>query len=79
MLLARSKRGIRLPWGSVPRVIIAGAAALGAGLALPAPVIVQFFVGTVVYGVALVLVGRFPPELRSLVSSAPLTGRSPRP
>ncbi len=79
VLLARSKRGIRLPWGSVPRVVVAAAVALGAGLALPAPVIVQFVVATVVYALALVLVGRFPPELRSLVSSAPLTGRSPRP
>ena len=79
VLLARSKRGIRLPWGSVPRVGVAAAVALAAGLALPAPAVVQFVVATLVYGIALVLVGRFPPELRSLVSSAPLTGRSPRP
>ncbi len=79
VLLARSKRGIRLPWGSVPRVGVAAAVALAAGLALPAPAVVQFVAATVVYGIALVLVGRFPPELRSLVSRAPLTGRSPRP
>jgi O-antigen/teichoic acid export membrane protein len=79
VLLARSNRGIRLPWGTVPRVVVAAAVALGASLALPAPVVVQAVVATVVYGLALVLVGRFPPELRSVVSSASPTGRSLRP
>jgi O-antigen/teichoic acid export membrane protein len=79
VLLARSDRGVRLPWGSVPRVVVAAAVALGAGLVLPAPAVVQAVVATAVYALALVLVGRFPPELRSALASAPLTGRSPRP
>ena len=60
-------------------MIVAAAVALGAGLALPAPVVVQAIVATAVYGLALLLVGRFPPELRTVLSGASLTGRSLRP
>jgi O-antigen/teichoic acid export membrane protein len=72
VLLARSGRAVRLPWGSVPRVVVAAAAALGAGLVLPAPAIVQVVVATAVYALALVVVGRFPPELRGVMSGTPL-------
>jgi O-antigen/teichoic acid export membrane protein len=68
VLLARSRRGVQLPWSSVPRVLVAAGAALGAGLALPAPVIAQAVVATATYGLALVLVGRFPPEVRSALA-----------
>jgi O-antigen/teichoic acid export membrane protein len=37
VLLSRSHRGVQLPWGSVPLVLVAAGAALGAGLALPVP------------------------------------------
>jgi O-antigen/teichoic acid export membrane protein len=68
LLLARSGRGIQLPWGSVPRVAAAAAVALGFGLAAPIPVIAQALLATLVYGLALVAVRRFPPELRSAVA-----------
>jgi O-antigen/teichoic acid export membrane protein len=64
-LLSRSHRGVALPWGSVPRVLLAAGAALGAGLAIPAPEVAQLVVATATYGLALALVGRFPPEVRS--------------
>jgi O-antigen/teichoic acid export membrane protein len=68
LLLARSDRGIQLPWGSVPRVLAAAAVALGVGLATPIPVIAQALLATLVYGIALIAVRRFPPELRSAVA-----------
>jgi O-antigen/teichoic acid export membrane protein len=68
VLLARSERGVRLPWGSVPRVAVAAAVALGAGIVLPVPAVAQVVVATVVYCVALVLVGMFPPELGSALA-----------
>ena len=69
VLLSRSQHGVRLPWAGVPRVLVAGAAALGAGLLLPLPVLAQAVVATAVFGVALVVVGRFPPELRTALVS----------
>lgn len=68
VLLSRSQRGVALPWRGVPRVVLAAAAALGAGLVAPAPVVVQAIIATAVYGVALALVGRFPPELRHVLA-----------
>jgi O-antigen/teichoic acid export membrane protein len=68
-LLARSHRGVRLPWSSVPRVMAAAGVALAAGLAVPAPAVAQAVVATVAYALALALVQRFPPELRSAMVS----------
>ncbi|MDX6618802.1 MAG: hypothetical protein QOK36_1188, partial [Gaiellales bacterium] len=68
VLLSRSQRGVALPWRGVPRVVLAAAAALGAGLAAPVPVVVQAIIATAVYGVALALVGRFPPELQHVLA-----------
>jgi O-antigen/teichoic acid export membrane protein len=68
VLLARSERGVRLPWSSVPLVLLAAGSALVAGLAMPVPVIAQAAIATLVYGLALMLVRRFPPELRRAVS-----------
>ena len=69
VLLARSQRGVRLPWASVPLVLAAAAVALGIAVVLPVPVLVQAVVATLIYGVALVLVRRFPPELRTALSA----------
>jgi O-antigen/teichoic acid export membrane protein len=68
LLLARSDRGVHLPWSSVPRVVAAAAVALGVGLAAPIPAIAQALLATLVYGLALIAVRRFPPELRSAVA-----------
>lgn len=56
------------PWGSVPRVVAAAGVALGVGLAVPLPAVAQAVLATLVYGVALVAVRRFPPELRTAVA-----------
>ena len=68
-LLARSHRGVRLPWASVPRVMLAAGAALAIGLVVPVHPVAQAVMATIVYGLALVVVGRFPPELRSALAS----------
>jgi O-antigen/teichoic acid export membrane protein len=68
LLLARSDRGIQLPWASVPRIAVAAAIALGAGLVVPIPAVLQAALATVVYGIALVGVRRFPPELQSALA-----------
>jgi O-antigen/teichoic acid export membrane protein len=69
LLLARSQRGVRLPWMSVPMVLAAAGVALGASLLLPVPVLLQAVAATLIYGVALVVVRRFPPELRTALSA----------
>jgi O-antigen/teichoic acid export membrane protein len=68
-LLARSQRGVRLPWASVPLVLLAAAISLGSGLLLPAPELLQAVAATLVYAVALLVVRRFPPELHTALST----------
>lgn len=69
VLLARSHRGVRLPWSGVPRIAVAAAGAAAAGLLLPGPVLVDGVVATAVYAALLVVVGRFPPELRAAIAA----------
>jgi O-antigen/teichoic acid export membrane protein len=69
VLLARSHRGVRLPWGSVPRVLVAAGGAAAAGLAAPLPAVAQGVLATAVYALLLLLVGRFPPELRHALAA----------
>jgi len=68
-LLARSHRGVRLPWGSVPRIVLAAGGAAAAGLLAPVPAVAQAILATAVYGLLLLLVGRFPPELRHALAA----------
>jgi Na+-driven multidrug efflux pump len=69
VLLARSHRGVRLPWGSVPRVLVAAGGAAAAGLAAPLPAVAQGILATAVYALLLLAVGRFPPELRHALAA----------
>jgi O-antigen/teichoic acid export membrane protein len=69
ILLARSHRGVHLPWASVPRIAVAAAGAAAAGLAAPVPAVPQAILATGVYAVLLLVVGRFPPELRNALAA----------
>jgi O-antigen/teichoic acid export membrane protein len=69
LLLARSHRGVRLPWAGVPLILAAAGGAAAAGLLVPVPPVLQAILATAVYGVLLLLVGRFPPELRHALAA----------
>jgi O-antigen/teichoic acid export membrane protein len=64
-MLARS--GARLPLGSVPLIVLAGAAATALGLVLPIGPILGALAACGAYAVLLRLFGRFPPEARELL------------
>jgi peptidoglycan biosynthesis protein MviN/MurJ (putative lipid II flippase) len=69
VLLSRSHRGVRLPWAGVPRILLAAGGAAAAGLLAPVPAVAQALLATAVYALLLLLVGRFPPELRHALAA----------
>jgi len=61
--LARARPDLKLPLAGVPIVLAAGGAGVGAGRLLGIHPVVDAAVGLLVYGAALALLGRFPPEV----------------
>jgi hypothetical protein len=53
----------------VPLILAAAGGAAAAGLLVPVPPVLQAILATAVYGVLLLLVGRFPPELRHALAA----------
>ena len=69
VMLARSHRGVRLPWSGVPLIVAAAGGAAAAGLLAPVGPVGGAVLATVVYALLLLLVGRFPPELRHALAA----------
>jgi O-antigen/teichoic acid export membrane protein len=66
-LLVR-RGGPPLPFGVVPIALAAGAAGYGAGILVGIHPLVQTAVGVAAYLAVLVMLGRFPPEVRELLT-----------
>jgi O-antigen/teichoic acid export membrane protein len=67
--LVRAQPGLRLPWSIIPLALLAGGVALGAGHLLGVHAILDIVIGTAVYAVVLLAVGRFPPEIGHALSA----------
>jgi O-antigen/teichoic acid export membrane protein len=76
-MLRRSPTAPRLPLGALPIAALAAAAAIGAGFLVGIHPVVQVLVGTTAYLALLWVLGRFPPEAKELLASAPWA-RAPR-
>ncbi len=61
--LLRARPDLHLPLGIVPIALLAGGAGIGIGYLVGVDPVVQVLVGTCVYALALVAIGRFPPEI----------------
>jgi O-antigen/teichoic acid export membrane protein len=77
--LPRARPGLRLPLGAVPVAAIAGGAGIAIGHVVGIHAVVQVAAGTVVYGVVLALLGRFPPELSHALRPGRVTPPPPPP
>jgi O-antigen/teichoic acid export membrane protein len=69
VMLKRAEPALRLPLGVIPVALAAAAAGVGAGLLLGGPEVVRAVVGSVVFLVVVVLLGRFPPEVRHALAA----------
>jgi hypothetical protein len=69
IMLRRTSPGVTLRASTVAIVLATGVAATALGIALPIHPLIAVFVASVVYFGLLKLLGRFPPEVRELLSS----------
>ncbi len=63
VVLVRARPDVHLQWGIVPIALLAGGAGLGVGHLVGVHPLLEVFVGTCVYAIALAALGRFPPEI----------------
>jgi O-antigen/teichoic acid export membrane protein len=61
--LARARPELSLPWGIIPLALAAGGAGVGVGWLVGVHPVLDVLVGTGVYAIALLAIGRFPPEV----------------
>jgi len=61
--LMRARPDLRLPWGVVPVALLAGGAGVGVGHLVGVQPLLDVLVGTCVYAIVLLVLGRFPPEI----------------
>lgn len=63
LALMRARPDIHLPWGVIPIALLAGGAGIGVGSLVGVHPVVEVLVGTCVYAIVLLALGRFPPEI----------------
>ncbi len=68
VMLKRAAPGVVLPIRAVSAAALAGGVAVAVGMALPANALIAVAVASVVYFAILKLLGRFPPEVREILT-----------
>lgn len=74
--LVRSAPGLKLSFGILPLALVAGGAALIVGHVLAVNAVLDVVVATGVYGLALALLGRFPPEIGHAIRAGHVPDRA---
>jgi O-antigen/teichoic acid export membrane protein len=69
VMLKRAAHGVALPLATMASAALAGVAAVAVGLLLPIHPLLGVLVASVVYFAILAVVGRFPPEVREILSA----------
>ena len=69
VMLRRAAAGVSLPLGTIAVAAVAGGAAAALGLALPVHPLLGVLLASIAYFAILALLGRFPPEIREIVSA----------